>query len=123
MVCDTGISPTGSFVDFIHKDPIIALNRHRDREATIKNEIYVKIPVGQVPHGTTKYTYKLGLDTDAKIDREKKGIQTKVFPRNPTDNINSEAPAIERPFQKLYDQMVTQPRYEKNVMTTNPWSP
>ena len=98
MVADTGINPTGSFVDFVHKDPIIALNRHRDREATIKDEIYVKIPIGQVPHGCTKYTYRKGLDTTAKLDREKLGISTKVFPRNPTDNINSEAPEIERPF-------------------------
>ena len=34
---DSGISPTGSFVDFIHKDPIIALNRHRDYEKTVKD--------------------------------------------------------------------------------------
>ena len=92
MMADTGINPTGSFVAFIGKDPTIALNRHRDYERTVKDEIYQKIPIGQVPYGTTKCTYKLGLDTDAKLNRSKMGFETKVFPRNPTDNISSEPP-------------------------------
>ena len=98
MTADSGINPTGSFVDFIRKDPTIALDRHRDYERTVKDEIYVKVPTGQVPYGTTKHTYKLGLDNDAKLRRGPLGIEAKVFPRNPTDNISSEPPAVERPF-------------------------
>ena len=65
MVCDTGINPVGSFVDFVHKDPIIALNRQRDYQKTVKDEIFVKIPIGKVPHGCTKFTYKKGLNLSA----------------------------------------------------------
>ena len=74
MVADTGINPTGAFVDFVRKDPIIALSRQRDYQATVKDEIFVKIPIGKVPHGTTKCTYSKGLDLNAKLDREALGI-------------------------------------------------
>ena len=94
MQADTGINPTGTFSDFIKKDPIENLDRHRDYEKTVKDEIYVKIPNGQVPFGTTKCTYKKGLDLTGKLDRDKLGISTKQFPRNPTDNISSDPPAI-----------------------------
>ena len=34
-----------------------------------------------------------------------------------------EPPAQERPFQQVYDQMMTAPKYNKNVTQNHPWVP
>ena len=70
----------------------------RDQHEATKHETSVKIPLGQVPFGTTVCTYRLGLNNNAKLDRERLGIETKTFPRNTTDNLSFEPPAANRPF-------------------------
>ena len=70
MKADTGIDPIGSLFAFIKKDAIKCIDVHRDHKEEKKHETSIKIPAGKVPHGTTKYTYKLGLDTNAKLMRE-----------------------------------------------------
>lgn len=61
------------------------------------------------------------MDTKGKLDRT--GFETKTFPRNKTDNISVDPPANERPFQKLYDEMITKPKYNINIRTENSWVP
>lgn len=43
--------------------------------------------------------------------------------RNPTDNISVDPPAEERKFQRVFDQMMTKPEYNRNVESTNNWVP
>jgi len=81
------------------------------------------IPKGQVPYGTTKSTYKLGLSPDAKLDRNALKLETQAFPRNPTDQVSQNPPVVKRAFQGIFDQMVQKPKYDKNVVTTKPWEP
>ena len=119
----TGIDPEGNFKNFIKRDPTKNIDVHRDRKFDSRHEDNVKIPVGQVPFGTTKCTYKKGLSTDGRLKREELGILAKTFPRNPTDNISSDPPAQERPFQGLFDRMVSSSKYEKNTRTNHPWVP
>ena len=119
----TGVDPEGNFKNFIKRDPTINIDVRRDRKFETRHEDHVKIPVGQVPHGTTKCTYQKGLTTDGKLKRDDMGISSKTFPRNPTDNISSDPPAQERPFQGLFDQMVSSSKYEKNTRTNHPWVP
>jgi len=45
------------------------------------------------------------------------------FPRNPTDNISYDPPANDRPFQKVFDEMLTKPKYNINVPSSQPWVP
>lgn len=46
------------------------------------------------------------------------------MPRNKTDNISCEPPpAADRPFQKVFDEMVTKPKYNINLPSTNGWVP
>ena len=99
------------------------LDVHRDRKRHSILEDRVSIPRGKVPFGTTKCTFNLGLDLDAKLTRNTLGFKTQTFPRNPTDNISSEPPAVERNFQNLYDQMATNAKYAKNEKSSNPWGP
>ena len=81
--CDTGIDPVKNFQHFIGRDPIQALQKNR-RTITLAED-YATVPRGQVPFGTTKHTFKLGLTTEAKLDRNAVGFKTVQFPRNPTD--------------------------------------
>ena len=122
-VANTGIDPIGNYKHFITKDPTSNLDVHRDRKRLTRFEDHVRLPTGKVPYGTTKCTFNLGLGTDGKLLRNTLGFSTQTFPRNPTDNISSEPPAFDRPFQNLYDKMVSTAKYEKNVRTTNPWAP
>jgi hypothetical protein len=34
-----------------------------------------------------------------------------------------EPPAQERPFQQVYDKIITAPKYNKNVPSNHPWVP
>ena len=97
-MADTGQDPQGSYKHFVSKDPIQNIDVHRDLLKKITVEQSVKIPIGQVPYGTTLNTYKMGLNLDAKLDRESLGIKTKYFPRNPTDNLSFEPPEQSRRF-------------------------
>lgn len=63
----------------------------------------------------------MGLSTDAKLEREKLGIVSRTFPRNSTDNVSFEPPEQSRPFQAVYDQIVTRTPYNKNNESTTPW--
>ena len=47
--------------------------------------------------GTKKYTALAGKVTEGRLDRTTIDNKT-VWPRNPTDNISFEPPAVERPF-------------------------
>ena len=121
MVSNTGVDPQGSYKCFLRKDPSTNVDVHRDRKRHEPIPEYV--PHGQVPAGTTKCTYKLGLGTDAKLRRDPARFSPAAFPRNPTDVVSSEPPPIQRPFQGLFDKMVSTAKYEKNVASTNPWVP
>ena len=118
---NTGHDPVKTFAHFIGRDPIEDMHRTR-RTITLKED-FASVPRGKVPHGTTKCTYNIGLDTDGKLERNNIGYRTMTFPRSPTDHISSQPPDTERPFQNLFDRMIHQSKYEKNTKTTNPWSP
>ena len=58
---------------------------------------------------------------DGFLDRN--AIESKTFPRNPTDNISFDPPANDRPFQRVFDEMLTKPKYNINVRSINGWKP
>ena len=97
-VANSGIDPIGNYAHFIWKDPTTNLDVHRDRKRLTAQFDHAKIPKGQVPYGTTKCTFNLGLGNDGKLMRNTLNFKTQAFPRNPTDNISSEPPAFSRPF-------------------------
>ena len=119
--CDSGVDPVKNLEHFFEGDTFHTM--HRNRRTITLREDYTSIPTGQVPYGTTKHTYKLGLGTDGRLDRNSLGFQTLNFPRNPTDNLSSVPPGQDRAFQSFFDRMICQPKYEKNTKSTNPWFP
>ncbi len=118
----TGVDPHGGFLEFVKKDPINNIDTYRDSQP----------PPPDISHmaqkwavGTTKYTSVTGKVTeDGKLDRT--GIEKKSGRswRNPTDNISFEPPpAADRPFQKVFDEMVTRPKFNINQCSNHPWIP
>lgn len=122
-IAGTGSDPQGSYKNFILQDTFKNIDVKRDRFEATKAETSIKIPAGQVPYGTTTMTYKMGLSCDAKLDREKLGITSKTFPRNVTDNVSFEPPEQSRPFQAVFDAIVTKPHFNKNSESQHPWNP
>ena len=112
-VMNSGVSPHGAYSGFVKKDVKTNIDVHKEREK-LRSKSEMRIPVGQVPFGTTTCTYKMGLGTNAKLDRTGKGITDHKFPRNPTDNLSFDPPANARSFQQIYDKLATTVGYDKN---------
>lgn len=73
-LCNTGVDPAKIFLNFSKRDTIY--NMHRERRTITLQEDFSKVPTGQVPYGTTKHTFKLGLKEDGQLDRQKVGIMS-----------------------------------------------
>ena len=76
-----------------------------------------------MPVGTTLHTYKLGLDTEAKLKLSELGLYSKVFPRNTTDNLSFDPPEVTRPFQQEYDKIMTKYKYGVSDTDMRGWEP
>ena len=120
-VADSAVDQTKNLERFMMKEGSLDAYRE-DRRGTLAI-VDSPVPKGQVPYGTTKCTYKIGLGVDARLDRYKLGIETHTFPKNPTDKFGGDPPPSQRPFQGLFDQMVRQPEFGKNSSANNPWVP
>ena len=117
MQSSSGTDPHGSFLEFLKKDPRQNIDVHRDFAShTIDLDQYKE----RWAIGTTKMTLNK-VSSHGLLDRTK--YTSQIFPRNKTDNISFDPPAIERPFQRIYDEMVTKPKYNINVKSTNEWEP
>lgn len=117
MVAGSGLNPNGGFIEFIKKDPIHNIDVHRDSRPPPPDITHMS---NKWAVGTTKATFNK-VNSDGKLDRT--SIEVKTFPRNPTDNISFDPPACDRPFLKVFDKMLTKPKYNINVRSTNPWVP
>ena len=75
----------------------------------------------KVPYGTTTHQYKTGKILDGKLDRT--NITFKEPARNVTDHISYNPPDSTKPQQRVYDLMMTAPKYAKNHCSTVSWMP
>lgn len=73
---NTGLDPQGSYHHFVLNDPIKNLDINREHTKALKSADPPLVPLGKVPHGTTKCTYKLGLSLDGRLDRSKLQVKT-----------------------------------------------
>ena len=72
--------------------------------------------IGKVPSGCGTFTFRTGkLKQGGALDRT--NIETREPPRNKTDNVSYDPPQNNRPQQKVYDLMMTKPRYGNNFMS------
>lgn len=112
MVASSGMNPHGGFMEFTKKDPVTNIDIHRDNRP----------PPPDISHlstkwavGTKKNTFTKVDDKGVLLDRSLGKLESKAFPRNPTDNIGYDPPANDRPFQRVFDEMITKPKYDINV--------
>ena len=81
-----------------------------------------EVQLDRIPSGTTTHTFLTNkLAKSGKLDRA--NIETKELPRNKTDYVSYEPPTNTRPQQKVYDLMMTKPKYGNNMQSSNKWMP
>ena len=73
------------------------------------------------PTGTTTHIFMTGKVKDGRLDRT--NIEVKENPRNKTDHVSYNPPMSSNPQQKVYDQMITAPRYCGNIESSVSWMP
>ena len=118
----SGTDPEGSYLSFLSKDPIKNIDVARDDAPVIAPNKDWRFMEGKVPAGTQTYIYKTNkVGADGKLDRT--NIETKAMPRNKTDHVTFEPPQSNRPQQRVYDLMVTKPRYTQMFQSSDPWMP
>ena len=118
----SGRDPNAGFMHFIKKESTIDAYRTNKMGSIAMPLSDSPVPKGKVPYGTTKCTYKLGLSTDAKLDRYQMGIQTRTFPKNPTDIVGQEETKVKQsPFQGIFDKMISKPEFDRLGGTKDPW--
>lgn len=113
----------GSFHSFMKKDPIKNIDVRRDEKPKVDIKKDFAFMEGRVPVGTTTHIYQTN-----KIDQktgilDRTNIISKELPRNGTDHVSYDPPTATRPQQRVYDLMMTQPRYSKNHQSTVHWMP
>lgn len=121
-VAHSGSNPEGPFQTFIHNDTIKNIDVRRDEKPRVNVETDYGFMKNRIPYGATTFTYRSGkLDRDYKLDRT--NIEQKELARNATDHVSYDPPGSTRPQQRVYDLMMTKPRYAKNHESTEHWMP
>jgi len=114
------VNPNGGLNEFIKKDPIRNVDVHRDAYPAPPDITHIS---KNWAIGTKTFIAETGKVVDGKLDRRNIDSTVKA-PRSKTDNISFEPPpAVDRPFQKVFDEMVTRPKYNINAPSTNGWVP
>ena len=69
--------------------------------------------------GTTKCTWKL-VSPWGTLHRNFEPVSKHNIK---TDHITNDPPVVERPFQKVFDKILTKPAYSKNEVSSKGWAP
>lgn len=121
-VAHSGSNPEGPYQVFIKNDTIQNIDVRRDEKPPVDIATDYAFMKNRIPYGATTFTYKSGkLDKNYSLDRT--NIEQKELPRNATDHVSYDPPGSTRPQQKVYDLMMTKPRYAKNHESTVHWVP
>jgi hypothetical protein len=119
-IAHSGVDHLGSFHSFLKHDAIKNIDVRRDEKPPVNIEKDFGFMKGRVPVGTKTYIYQTGkIGKDGKLNRS--NIEAKELPINKTDHISYDPPTATRPQQRVYDLMMTKPRYAKNHPSTKPW--
>ena len=112
-VAHSGINALGPYAAFTKKDAIRNIDVKRDDGPLKELGADYAFMKDKVPSGTTTHIFKTGkLNAEGRLDRT--CIETKEAPRNKTDHVSYDPPQSNRPQQRVYDLMMTKPRYSKN---------
>jgi hypothetical protein len=115
------VNPLGSFQSFLSNDPITNIDVWRDQRPKVDIEKEFGFMKNKCPSGTTTHIFATGKIKDGKLDRT--NIEVRENPRNKTDHVSYNPPMSSNPQQKVYDQMITAPRYCGNIESSVSWMP
>lgn len=108
------MNPLGGFTEFVKKDTIKNIDVSRDSRPAPPD---ISAQKEKWAVGTTNFIYTTGKITQSGANLDRTNIEG--FPknawRNPTDNITSIPPTTDRPFQSVFDQMVTKRKYNMAI--------
>lgn len=121
MVANSGIDPLGSFKQFTERDPITNIDVWRDKKPKVDIEKDYGFMKNKIPSNTATHIFQTGKILNGKLDRT--NITIKENPRNKTDHVSYNPPSSNKPQQRVYDMMMTAPRYSKNHESSISWMP
>jgi hypothetical protein len=109
MIYGTGVDPNGSFLEFTKKDVCKNIDIYRDT-------------IGHIAQGTA-FTARNQSHVQSR-QKNKEGNQTCNSTLLSTDHISYALPKSQRPFQKIFDQIITQTAHTANIETADKsWEP
>jgi hypothetical protein len=107
---NTGADPNGGFLEFIKKDVQKPINVHNEKFKPEIDQNHFKATQHKWAIGTkTSNIHK--VNSEGKMQRDFKPVSRY---HNKTDHISVVPPERDRPFQKVYDKILTKPAYNKN---------
>ena len=116
----------GSYVGFLKKDPFTNIDLHRDKTKEIQAAESMKLRQSSnwANQSSTAIASPERYNTSKGQNFSQSVSPMKTCPmRSATDHISVEPPPINRPFQKIYDQMLTKKPYSINETTKVGWAP
>ena len=116
---NTGLDPVGGFKDFIKKDWAKPINLRKDHFVREVDTEHFESLKSNWAVGTQKFNTEK-VDGSGKLERNFTPVSKHYIK---TDHISVVPPERDRPFQKVYDKILTTPAYNKNNVCTNIWVP
>lgn len=109
-VANTGCDPNGAFLKFIKKDCAEPISVRKEHFQPPIDQEHFKTTQGKWAVGTMKFD-KDKVTNEGFIQRDFKPVSRHHIK---TDHISVVPPDRDRPFQKVYDKILTKPAYNKN---------
>ena len=106
-------------MEFIKKDVAKPINVRKEHIHEEINRDHFEATQKKWAIGTKTSTIKM-VNSVGKLERNFKPVSRHHIK---TDHISVVPPARDRPFQKVYDKILTKPAYNKNNVCTNVWVP
>lgn len=110
MVANSGSDPVGGFKQFIKKDCAKPINMRKDHFVREVDQDHFDSLKNNWAVGTKKFN-TIKVDGNGEMPRNFTPVSKHYIK---TDHISVVPPERDRPFQKVYDKILTAPAYNKN---------
>lgn len=118
-VANTGADPHGSFLEFIKKDCAKPINVRKEHFKPEIDPNHFEATNKHWAVGTKTFNVNK-VNGEGVFERDFKPVSRHHIK---TDHISVIPPANDRPFQRVYDKILTKPAYNKNAVCSDVWVP